>query len=175
MVKQQFTWKIVVLGDGNVGKTSLVTYYTKRTFKEFYQPTIGAQFSIKELELDQNTAVKLFLWDVAGQAKFAAIRKMFYEKASAALFVFDITSRQSFDSIETWQKDLINALGEDFPSALVANKMDLVANREVSSEEAFEKAADLGMLYYEISAKTGDGVDDAFQNLLLALHDKNQK
>ncbi len=170
MVKKEFTWKIVVLGDGSVGKTSLVSFYTKRTFQEFYMPTIGAQFSIKEVTLDENTTAKVFLWDVAGQSKFSMIRKMFYEKAAAAIFVFDVSNKASFESIETWKKDLVEVLGNNFPSAMIANKIDL--EHQVTMEEGFERAADLGMAYYETSAKTGQNVDDAFTNVLLLLLDR---
>lgn len=172
MVKTQFNWKIVILGDGSVGKTSLVTWYTKRTFDNFYQPTLGAQFSVKEIDITSDTRVKLFLWDIAGQVKFSAIRKMFYERAHAALFVYDVTQPTTFDSIDTWKDDLVDSLGEDFPAALIANKIDLDQGREISTEEGFEKATSLEVPYYETSAKTGEGVDDAFLNLCLLLHDK---
>lgn len=172
MGKREFTWKIVVLGDGSVGKTSLVEYYTHRTFKEFYLPTIGANFSIKEVDIDARTRAKAYIWDIAGQSKFSQIRKMFYEKAVGALFVFDVTNRKSFDGINTWNADLAETLGEAFPSALIANKIDLASQRTVTEEEGFEKASDLGMIYYETSAKLGQGVDDAFQNLLILLLDR---
>ncbi len=171
MGKREFTWKIVVLGDGSVGKTSLVEFYTHQTFKDIYLPTIGANHSLKEVDLDA-THVKLIIWDIAGQAKFSVIRKMFYEQAVGAVFVFDVTNRKSFDGIDAWKQDLVDVLGESFPSALVANKIDLADKRKVSSEDGFEKSTDLGMLYYETSAKIGDGVDDAFLNLLLLILDK---
>ena len=172
MGKREYNWKICILGDGSVGKTSLVEYYTHRSFKEFYLPTIGANFSIKEADIDASNRAKVYIWDVAGQAKFAMIRKMFYEKAVGAIFVFDVTNRKSFEGIEGWKKDLEETLGEAFPSALVANKIDLASQRKVTTEEGFEKASDLGMVYYETSAKLGQGVDDAFQNLLILLLDR---
>ena len=171
MVAQEFTFKIVVLGDGNVGKTSLVSFFTTRSFKDFYLPTIGAQFSLKEMDVEDIHA-KLYVWDIAGQAKFSSIRKMFYEKASAALFVFDVTKRPTLDSIPAWQDDLKGVLGEGFPSALVGNKADLIDERGVPSEDAMEVASDLGMLYFETSAKTGQSVDDVFHNIVLLLRDK---
>ncbi|HME51092.1 MAG TPA: Rab family GTPase [Candidatus Lokiarchaeia archaeon] len=169
---KNFVWKICVLGDGSVGKTSLVTYYTQRSFKEFYLPTIGANFSIKEVDLDDKSHVKAYIWDIAGQTKFASIRKMFYEKAVASIFVFDVTNRKSFDGIDAWKADLVESLGAEFPCALVANKTDLEDTRVISSEEGFEKASDLGMSYFETSAKTGVGVDDAFMNLFLLILDR---
>lgn len=168
----EFTWKIVVLGDGGVGKTSLITYYTQRSFKEFYLPTIGANFSIKEIDLDNNTHAKAYVWDIAGQTKFASIRKMFYEKAAGALFVYDVTNHTTFASIDTWKDDLVESLGADFPCALIANKTDLDEARIISSEEGFEKASDLSMSYFETSAKMGIGVDDAFMNLFVLILDR---
>ncbi len=172
MGKRVLVFKICVLGDGSVGKTSLIEVYTHQTFKDFYLPTIGANHSIKEADFDTDTHVKAVIWDVAGQAKFSIIRKMFYEKAVGAVFVFDVTNRKTFESIDTWKQDLTEVLGEGFPSALVANKIDLVDKRKVTAEEGFEKSADLGMLYYETSAKLDDGVDDAFKNLLLLVMDR---
>jgi small GTP-binding protein len=173
MGKREFNWKICILGDPSVGKTSLVEYYTHRSFKEFYLPTIGANFSIKEVDdIAPNTRAKVYIWDIAGQSKFSQIRKMFYEKAVGAIFVFDVTNRKSFDGIDSWKTDLAETLGEGFPSALIANKIDLASQRKVTEEEGFEKASDLGMIYYETSAKIGQGVDDAFQNLLIMLLDR---
>nr|MDO8085582.1 Rab family GTPase [Candidatus Sigynarchaeum springense] len=153
-------------------KTSLVEYYTHRSFKEFYLPTIGANFSIKEVDLDANTRAKAYIWDVAGQSKFSQIRKMFYEKAVGALYVYDVTNRKTFDGVDAWRSDLVETLGEGFPSALIANKIDLADQRTITEEEGFEKASDMGIAYYETSAKVGQGVDDAFQNLLLLLLDR---
>ncbi|MHA1683524.1 MAG: Rab family GTPase [Promethearchaeota archaeon] len=173
MVKKiVYNWKYVVLGDASVGKTSLVQWYTNRTFDNFYQPTLGAQFSVKKIEPVEGTDVKVFIWDIAGQVKFSIIRKMFYEGAHAALFVFDLTRRKSFESIDTWQSDLIDSLGDGFPAAIVANKLDMKSERQVSIEEGFEKANELGLPYYETSAKTGEGVDDAFLNLTMHLLDR---
>ncbi|MHA1683525.1 MAG: Rab family GTPase [Promethearchaeota archaeon] len=172
MVKQEYNWKYVVLGDGSVGKTSLVTWYTNRTFDNFYQPTLGAQFSVKEIEPAENVYIKLYLWDIAGQVKFSGIRKMFYERAHAAIFVFDVTNRNSFNAIKGWRADLIESLGTAFPSAIVANKIDLNADRQVTTEEGFELATEMEIPYYETSAKTGSGVDDAFLNITLHLLDR---
>lgn len=173
MAGQEYTFKIVVLGDGGVGKTSLVSYFMTRTLKETYLPTIGAQFSLKEMDVE-GLRVKLYVWDIAGQAKFSTIRKMFYEKASAAFYVFDVTKRASLESIPAWQKDLQEVLGEGFPSALVGNKTDLVDQRVVSEEEAMEVSTDHGMLYFETSALTGQSVDDVFHNIVLLLRDKHR-
>jgi len=170
--KREFIWKICMLGDPSVGKTSLITYYSQRTFKEDYLPTLGANFSIKDIDLDKNSHAKVYIWDIASQVKFASMRKIFYEKANAALFVFDVTNRKSFERIDTWNHDLIDSLGTEFPSALVANKIDM--ERLVTSEEGFDKASDLGMSYYETSAKTGVGVDDAFMNLIILISDRLQ-
>ncbi|MEX2680174.1 MAG: Rab family GTPase [Candidatus Sigynarchaeota archaeon] len=175
MGKREYNWKICILGDPGVGKTSLIEYYTHRSFKEFYLPTIGANFSIKEVDLDANTSAKAYIWDIAGQSKFSQIRKMFYEKAVGAVFVFDVTNRKSFEGIDAWRNDLIETLGEGFPSALIANKIDLVDQRTITPEEGFEKASDMSIAYYETSAKVGQGVDDAFQNLLLLLLDRFKK
>lgn len=175
MVKREFTWKICIVGDPACGKTSLVSRYTNRSFDKFYQPTLGAQFSLKNVDLDEKNAAKVYIWDIAGQTKFSAIRKMFYEQSKAVIFVYDVTNKASFNSVDAWRADLIDALGNNFPSALLANKIDLADQRVVPTEEGFEKATDFEIPFYETSALTGEGVDEAFLNLLLLLLDREKK
>ncbi|MFX0098187.1 MAG: Rab family GTPase [Candidatus Hodarchaeota archaeon] len=173
MIKHEFTWKICIVGDPACGKTSLVSRYTNRSFDKFYQPTLGAQFSVKSVDLDEKYVAKVYIWDIAGQTKFNIIRKMFYEQSKAVIFVYDVTNKTTFRSVDHWRADLIDALGDNFPSALLGNKVDLVDERVVPTEEGFEKATDFQIPFYETSALTGEGVDDAFLNLLLMLHDKD--
>ena len=172
--RKDFVFKITVIGDGGVGKTSLIKKYTKGSFKKEYIKTLGAQFS-KYDEKIESSAVKLFFWDIAGQKEFSFMRPTFYKGSKAAIIVFSHASEEkdnSFKHISEWHEDIKKYCG-DIPIVLFGNKIDLVDDDELDEskvEEIVDKRDFLG--YYKTSAKTGNGVYKAFQAIIKDLYEK---
>lgn len=162
----QYLFKIMVIGEGAVGKTTLVNRYVTGTFERDYKTTIGSQFAVKLAHIsppdaEYATGIKLQAWDVAGQARFKAVRKMYYSGAAGIIVVFDVTRRRSFTELSKWIEEADESIGGRVPILLVGNKTDL-PDRAVPADEAKKWAEDNGFLYLESSAKTGEGVADMF-------------
>ncbi len=162
------------MGDGGVGKTSMVLRFCEDSFKENYIMTIGSNFSTKQIELEDypNFAVKLQIWDLAGQKHFAFVRPPFYRGAGAIVYVFDLTRRSSFQNIPDWQDEVEKVIGQSKPSILVGNKIDLAVDdtREVGETDGEALKGEINASsYYETSAKEGIGVASLFNELTLAI------
>jgi small GTP-binding protein len=172
--RKDFVFKITVIGDGGVGKTSLIKKYTKGSFKKEYIKTLGAQFS-KYDEKIEDSAVKLFFWDIAGQKEFSFMRPTFYKGSKAAIIVFSHSPNEldtSFNHISDWHEDIKKYCG-NIPIVLFGNKIDLVNDGELNEskvKEIVDKRDFLG--YYKTSAKTGNGVYKAFQAIIKDLYEK---
>jgi Ras-related protein Rab-11A len=120
-------YKIVVVGDGGVGKTALIERVHGHGFQSTYNITIGANISVYDFSLDEND-YKFQLWDLAGQQRFDAVRKMFYRGCHATIFVFDQTRQESFKNLERWKRELFSNVGRKIPYIIVGNKNDLERN-----------------------------------------------
>ena len=159
--------KVTLIGDPAVGKTSIISRYTEDTFEEGKEATIGANFSEKSITINDKE-VLLNLWDTAGQEKYQSLGKHFYKDSYIVLLVYDITSKESFNNLkEKWYPELTKH-GEQFTVlALVGNKQDLFENDElVDKEEAQKYATEINATFYEVSAKTGEGIDKLFEELV---------
>lgn len=161
-----YLFKVMIIGEGAVGKTALVNRYTTGSFERDYKTTIGSQFAVKLTyisppESQYAVGIKIQAWDVAGQARFKAVRKMYYSGAAGVILVFDVTRRRSFVELSKWVQEADESIGSRVPMICVGNKIDL-PDRTVSSEEAKQWAESQGFLYMESSAKTGEGVADMF-------------
>ena len=169
-----FAFKIVVVGDYGVGKTTLILNFTEHKFRELYIPTIGVQFSIKDLNY-KGEPVKLTIWDIAGQEEFKFVRTEFYKGASVQILVYDITRSESLDNLENWYKDVIKYAGE-IPVLILGNKFDLDDERQIDFEEAKSKIKlksfknVIGIL--ETSAKSSKNVNEAFDKIAEVLINK---
>ena len=162
MVK--FDAKIVLLGEGAVGKTSLVHRYVQDTFSTDYKLTIGSNFLLKKIKLDQTTRVLLQIWDLSGQDVFRTVRAQYYLYSRGAILVFDLTRRSTFQKLEGWYSDLKEKTGV-IPLMLFGNKSDLEDQVQVDRQQAEEMARRFNATYVETSALTGDGVEDSFTEL----------
>ena len=164
-LNQDRVFKIVVLGDGGVGKTSLIRRYVDRSFRERYLMTIGVDFSTKQINIGDAT-YRLQIWDTVGQERYKFLNKSFFMGASAAIVVFDLTSENTFNlGVINRLNDLYESIGR-IPIILAGNKVDLEDNRTVQETDGVSVANKLSCPYVEISAKTGENVDEVFQQLL---------
>ncbi len=164
--KSEYIFKVIILGDGAVGKTSMVLQFTENKFNENYIMSLGANFAIKMVEFD-DFLVRLQLWDLAGQKHFHFVRPGFYRGAFAAIYVFDLTRRKTFENIGNWVDEASAYLEPNTPHWLVGNKVDLTDERVVSKSQGRECAKELGSVnYYETSAKTAENLDDMFGEVI---------
>ncbi|MHA2378395.1 MAG: Rab family GTPase [Candidatus Thorarchaeota archaeon] len=173
-----YLFKVVVLGEGAVGKTAIVTRFSHGFFRTDYKTTIGSQFAVKNIHVpeegDKELIVKLQIWDVAGQSRFQILRPMYYRGSNGGLLVYDVSRRRTFMLLEEWLDELHKAIQKKIPLVLVANKTDL-PDRVVEPSEGREFADAHGMPYVESSAKTGEGITDIFANLGVTLVEKRQR
>ena len=163
-----YLFKVVVLGEGAVGKTAIVTRFSHGFFRTDYKTTIGSQFAVKNITVTRSdgseVTVKLQIWDVAGQSRFQILRPMYYRGSSGGILVFDVTRKRTFMVLQEWLDELRKAINKDIPLMLVANKTDL-PDRVVEPAEARGFADERNMPYLESSAKTGEGIVDIFAQL----------
>ncbi|OHT11547.1 small GTP-binding protein [Tritrichomonas foetus] len=161
--------KLVVLGDSGVGKTTLIHKYINNEFRADFKSTIGADFTAKTIELDNQT-VDLQIWDTAGEVRFHSVGAAFYRGTDACILVYDVTSRDSFNRLKMWQEDLYTKSGIDdrdgFPLIVFGNKSDLDENREISTEEAEQWSAASNIPVVEVSAKSGQNIEAGFEKLV---------
>lgn len=150
--------KVVVAGDGSVGKTSLVRRFCEGKFDTARVETIGVDFQTKLVELPGRT-VKLSIWDMAGQERFQVIRSGFYRGSRAAALVYDVSSPETFSSLERWRHEISEVVPQQ-PFVVVGNKIDL--ERAVPQNQAAAFAQAMQAAYVETSALSGDGVADLF-------------
>lgn len=154
-------FKLVLLGESAVGKSSLVLRFVKGQFHEFQESTIGAAFLTQTVVLDDVT-VKFEIWDTAGQERYHSLAPMYYRGAQAAIVVYDITNQDTFGRAKTWVKELQRQASPNIVIALAGNKTDLANKRSVEYEEAAQYAEENALLFMETSAKTAMNVHDIF-------------
>ncbi len=162
-----YNFKIVVIGDTGVGKTSLINQFITHKFKKDYISTIGVNILIKDLEIkkDQNDyKVQLMFWDIGGQEKYTNVRHMFYHGTNGAIIVYDVTRLATFRAVYDFLKDLENTIQKKVPFIILGNKIDLVDMRHIEQEEG-EKLKDTtgAIAFFETSAKTGVSVEESFR------------
>lgn len=162
--------KVVLVGDGTSGKTSIAVRYTSENFEQAYKQTIGLDFFLKRIVLAGNISVSIQLWDIGGQTIGGKMIENYLSGAQAILFVYDITNQATFDNLEDWWETVKKSFKEKESSklphfALVANKGDLEHMRVVKQERHAKFAQDHGMSSHSLSAKSGDQVRLCFQKV----------
>ncbi|MEM2143102.1 MAG: Rab family GTPase [Candidatus Thorarchaeota archaeon] len=159
----QYLFKIVTVGAPAVGKTSLILRYTTGRFREYYAPTLGADFAVKALKVDDDT-VRLQIWDLGSQDFLGRVRAQYYLGSRAAIFVYDMTRRETLEQLRLWKQEVERHAGR-VHSVVIGNKSDLASQREVSREVGEELAHEFEADYLEVSVKLNENVDEVFKRV----------
>lgn len=158
--------KILIIGESGVGKSSLLLRFTDDAFDPEISATIGVDFKVKVISIDGNK-VKLAIWDTAGQERFRTLTPSYYRGGQGAILVYDVTNRETFEKIEDWLNELETyTTNTDMIKMLVGNKCDREDERVVTKEEGIKCARKYQMMFIEASAKTKEGVQCAFEELV---------
>ncbi|MFX1346305.1 MAG: Rab family GTPase [Promethearchaeota archaeon] len=161
------THKVIIVGPSAVGKTSLLNRFVHNQFALKYKLTIGVDFLTKIVEYEPSKSIKLHIWDIGGQERFKFLHRSFYEGASGALLVFDLSRQKTFTSMKTWLSEMRSIMTNEIPKVIVGNKSDLIPEIgqiiERETVEQYAKNEECG--YVDTSAKTGDNVEKAFLEL----------
>lgn len=165
-------FKIVLLGDGSVGKTTTVRQYMDEKFAKNYSPTIGVDVTKITVNISSDSAKKsekvtITVWDIAGQEAFKSFRKTFYNGATAGILMFDVTMKESFHHIKDWLQEAQAEIGEQVPFILVGNKIDLKRKRKINLEEMqlLQQEHQSIVMVYETSAKTNKNIRELFKSM----------
>ena len=170
-----FTFKLLMLGDASVGKTSLTHRYITGVFVDSPRLTIGVDFFSKKIRLDNNKSVKIQIWDFGGEERFRFLLPTYSKGSNAAFFLYDITSHKTLESLSVWIQ-IIRKNAGNIPIFLIGSKKDLVDHRQISFEEASQKADEFLLTHHiELSAKTGENVEESFQLLTELLLKKSKE
>ena len=154
--------KLIVVGNQGTGKSCILNRFVNETFEENYQATIGLDFQSKNVTIhDQD--VRLILYDTAGQEKFRSLIPMYIREAQIILLIYDITDRESFDSMPKWIQEVLQVKNSEAVFVLIGNKIDLEDKRQISFEEGKKFAEENNYIFQEVSAKTGDNFEKLFE------------
>jgi Ras-related protein Rab-5C len=164
-------YKIVTMGAAGIGKTSIMHRFVYDNYTDYPVSTIGAAFLAKMLKLSDGSLLRLDLWDMAGNERFENIAPIYYRGADGCIVVYDITDMGSYERAKYWVERLLNENNSTKTRiiALVGNKTDLQDQRTIKKEEAIQYAKSKSILYFEVSAKTGFGVDELFKSVTKAI------
>jgi len=166
-----YLFKLLLIGDSGVGKSSILLRFADNTFTESFISTIGVDFKIRTLDIGGST-VKLQIWDTAGQERFRTITSSYYRGAHGIIVVYDVTNHETFANVQKWLQEIDRYACENVHKLLVGNKCDLVNERKVSTEEAKDFSDQLNIEFLETSAKDATNVEEAFTKMAAAIREK---
>ncbi|CAK1362007.1 Ras-related protein Rab-11A [Cercospora beticola] len=164
-----FLFKVVLIGDSGVGKSNLLSRFTRNEFNLDSKSTIGVEFATRSIQVDNKT-IKAQIWDTAGQERYRAITSAYYRGAVGALLCYDLTKSQTFDNVTRWLKELRDHADTNIVIMLVGNKSDLRHLRAVPTDDAKAFAAENGLSFIETSALDASNVELAFQQELTEIY-----
>lgn len=172
-INEDYLFKIIVLGDCAVGKSNILSKYSKNVFNKSSKSTIGVELITKFFRYE-NKIIKVNIWDTAGQERFTSMITTYYKGAKGALLVYDITRKITFDNIDNWLKELISINSNKISICLIGNKNDLSLLRQVSKKDAQIKANKYGIKFYETSALDSSNIKFAFEELIKDIYIKTK-
>ena len=158
-------YKIIIIGDSNVGKSNILSRYTKDQFQGNSKATVGVELGTKFVKVE-GVGAKLQIWDTAGQERYRSLTSSYYKGCHGCFIVYDITNEASFESISTWYEQAVKEAGKDISIILVGNKCDLENERKVSKEQGEEKAKTMNASFFETSALSKVNIDDIFNEIV---------
>jgi len=159
-------FKVIVVGDPAVGKTSLLTKFATNKFEEKYLPTVGVSIIKEPIELKEyNATINLMFWDVAGQPQFYMLHRPYFNGADGAILVYDMTRSSTFSNVNNWWNSCVKYGLSGIPRILIGNKVDLKNERKIILPMAEHLSEKLNAPYFETSALTGDTVKEVFQKI----------
>ena len=167
-LQYDYLFKILMIGDMNVGKSSIMLRYTEDTYTDEYIGTIGVDFKIRTLNLE-GKSVKLQIWDTAGQERFRTITSQYYRGAHGIVVVYDVTDAESFKNVANWLDDIDRYAAPNVETLLIGNKTDATGVRAVTTQMGKEFAEEVGMDFMETSAKSSEGVERAFSAMAMRI------
>ncbi|EAL71558.1 hypothetical protein ACTFIW_011232 [Dictyostelium discoideum] len=166
-MEEEILYKIILVGESGVGKSSILVRFTDNTFSQHFAPTLGVDFNVKTIRnKETGQTVKLQLWDTAGQERFKSITQTFYRGSHGVIVVYDVTDPKSFERCKNWVEDINQYTQDGMIIILVGNKSDMVAQRKVTFEQGQEMAEQLKTKFLEVSAKENNGVTQVFDLLV---------
>ena len=160
--------RIMLIGDSNVGKTSILKRYCKNQFSESYISTVGIDFETKYIKVGKKT-INLQIWDTAGQERYKVIAKNYYNKSDGFIIIYDITNKNSFNSISNWVENIKELASHDNKNIILGNKCDLENMRKINKEEGDKIAKKYNCQFFEVSAHTGKNIDKSFLCLVQSI------
>ena len=169
-----YIFKIVLIGDTCVGKSCILVRFSDDVFVENYVTTIGVDFRFKTM-IVKNKIAKIQIWDTAGQERYRSITTAYYRGAAAIIICCDSTNKESFYNINNWIDEISKYTDKDVDKLILINKCDLVEERQIDKNEIAKFEKENGIKIMEVSAKTGNGIDKAFEYIIEKLIDKNEK
>ena len=159
-------YKVVLIGEANVGKTSIIAQFINNIFDEDYLASVSCQFSRKTISFEDNKSITFDIWDTAGQEKYRSLAKIFYKDAKAVILVYDITNKKSFEEMMSyWYKEVLDTNKNNMVYAVAANKSDLYEQQKVSDEEGEQFAKSINAIFMSTSAKNDSGIQVLFENI----------
>ena len=167
----EMMFKVVLVGDSFVGKTNIMSKYIKNEFHEDSKATVGVEFGSKQFTVEGHS-IKAQIWDTAGQERYKAITSAYYKGAKGAFIVYDVTRKQTFDSVEKWVNDVTAVADKKITIILIGNKCDLEDQRQITKEQGEEKANKLEIAFLETSAYSGENLDKAFDKMMNEVYKK---